>query len=260
MKTIIYYFSGTGNNLAIAKQLQKELGNTAILPFSALEENKHIPEEYDWIGFSVPTYYSHIPPYVGTCMDGLQFTSHHKIFVIAGCGGNSGLTIQDMRHYIHNSHKEVNLEYMVMLPGNYILSYNAFPGWYQRFFTKHSYGKIQKIAQDIKQNRKRKPARIGIFYTEKNEPAFQKVIASFSDTGKQYKVAASCTGCGACVRLCPVGNITIENGHPVFGDHCNQCMACIQWCDQHAIDFEQKAQSRTRYHHADIKRQDLFQR
>jgi len=260
MKTVIYYFSGTGNNLAIAKRLAMELGETTILPMSALLQNKVIPEKYEWVGFTAPSYFSHVPPYVEACMKDVIYREKQKIFLIVGCGGNRGLAIQDMRKHIHNSNKEVNCEYMLTLPGNYILSYGAFPMWYQKFFTKRSYRKIHKIAQDIIKGTKRKPLETGIFYKAKYEEALQNSIAQYSMTGKQFKVSDKCNACGACVKICPVGNISLINGNVIFGDNCNQCMGCIQWCQNYAIDYQMKAANRKRYHHLDIKKQDLFQR
>lgn len=260
MKSVIYYFSGTGNNLAIANRLAKELGEATVMPMSILLQNKVVPEEYEWVGFAAPSYFSHVPPYVEECMKDVIYTEEQKIFLVVGCGGNRGLAIQDMQKHVHNSKKEVNLEYMVMLPGNYILSYGAFPMWYQKFFTKQSYRKIYKIALDIKKGRKRKNLGSGIFYNAKFEEELQKSIEKYSMIGLQYKVSDKCTACGACIKICPVGNILMTNGKVTFGDKCNQCMGCIQWCQNHAIDYQGKAESRKRYHHLDIKRPELFLR
>ena len=61
MKTAIYCFSGTGNNLMIAKRLSALIGETDIFPIRVLKDNKTISPEYEWVGFVTPAYYSHIP-------------------------------------------------------------------------------------------------------------------------------------------------------------------------------------------------------
>ena len=258
MKSIIYYFSGTGNNLAIAKRLADELGDTTILPISSLLQNKAIPEEYGWVGFTAPSYYSHVPPYVEACMKDVVYAEKQKVFLIAGCGGNRGLAIQDMRKQVHNSNKEVSLEYMVILPGNYITSYNALPMWYQKFTTRLSYRKIHQIAQDIKQDRKRKSLREGFFYNKKYEEELQKVIGDYGQMGRQFTINDDCTLCGACLKVCPTKNITINDGKVIHGDTCNLCMGCIQWCPCKAVDYQGKAKDRNRYHHLDISKQEFF--
>ena len=41
-------------------------------------------------------------------------------------------------------------------------------------------------------------------------------------------------------------------GKVFFGEQCNQCMACIQWCSQRAIYFDKKETKRKRYHNPNI--------
>ncbi len=260
MKSVIYYFSGTGNNLAIANRLAQELGNTTVLPMEVLLKHKSIPEEYDWVGYTAPCYYSHVPPFVEECMQGVVYTKEQKVFLIVGCGGNRGLTMQDMRHKVNESGKKVSLEYMVILAGNYILSYGAFPKWYCDFVRIMSYRKIHKIAKMIQQNKSMKSLKAGVFYRLKYEEELQRTIAGYSKVGMSYVTDKHCSGCGTCTRLCPVGNITMEQGKIVFGEHCNQCMACIQWCPQHAIDCNHKAKERKHYHHSDICIEDMMLR
>ncbi len=64
MKTLIYFFTGTGNNLWTAKKLKEQLGDAEILPMHHLNRNKEIAAYYTHIIFVVPSYYSHIPPFV----------------------------------------------------------------------------------------------------------------------------------------------------------------------------------------------------
>jgi len=55
--------------------------------------------------------------------------------------------------------------------------------------------------------------------------------------GKLLKVdLARCTRCGQCARLCPVGNITLDE-YPVHGGRCQQCMRCISFCPTGAISL-----------------------
>lgn len=46
----------------------------------------------------------------------------------------------------------------------------------------------------------------------------------------------SCTGCGACVELCPVGAITLVAGHAHIDQAtCIDCEACVDACPEGAI-------------------------
>ena len=58
----------------------------------------------------------------------------------------------------------------------------------------------------------------------------------------------ACIGCGKCVELCPLNNIRLENGKPVWGKNCTHCMACICYCPKEAIEYGEKSKGKPRYH------------
>lgn len=257
MKTVIYCFSGSGNNLAIAKRLAILIGETDIFPIRVLKENKEIPKDYDWVGFVTPAYYSHVPPLVKEAMEDVKFHKHQKIFTIVGCGINRGAANQDLRELVEQSNKQVQLEYMVSMPGSYIISYNGFSDWGIKVMTKLAYRKVNKIAKDIVNDRNKSIAKYGLFYKEKYEKDFKEKIASYSDICQQYTVDEACTKCRTCIDVCPGRNISLQNDKIVFGEKCQQCMACIQWCPKKAIDYKGLTRERNHYHNPDILVKDM---
>jgi len=44
-----------------------------------------------------------------------------------------------------------------------------------------------------------------------------------------------CTGCAACIDVCPVNAIKIENRKAVVSEECIDCGACISQCSVEAI-------------------------
>jgi Fe-S-cluster-containing hydrogenase component 2 len=46
-----------------------------------------------------------------------------------------------------------------------------------------------------------------------------------------------CVGCGACVDVCPVDAITIEDGIAVISEECIECGACVGECPSEAIEL-----------------------
>ena len=65
---------------------------------------------------------------------------------------------------------------------------------------------------------------------------------------KGYYVAEGCVGCGRCVKLCPLNNIRLEGGKPVWGRKCTQCMACICGCPAWAVEYGKRTQGKERYY------------
>ena len=46
-----------------------------------------------------------------------------------------------------------------------------------------------------------------------------------------------CTSCGICERNCPVDNIRLVDGFPVYGSDCIYCMRCFNYCPAVAIRY-----------------------
>ena len=47
---------------------------------------------------------------------------------------------------------------------------------------------------------------------------------------KKFYVTDACISCGKCERVCPLQNIHLNQGKPVWGNSCTHCMACICRC------------------------------
>jgi len=257
MKKVIYCFSGTGNNLKIAKLLSEIIGETTVIPMIDLCTNKDIPGEYDWVGFVTPSYYSHVPPMVFDALSDLKFYEHQKIFTIVGCGINRGAANKDLRDLLLLCNKEIQLEYSVAMPGSYIIGYNGFPKWVVSTMTHLAYRKIKKIASDIMKNNSIKMKEYGLLYRKSSEVRLQKEIKEFSSICQQYTISGDCTKCKTCIEVCPVNNISIIDDKICFSVNCQQCMACIQWCPNRAIDYNGITHDRVHYHNPDISLLDM---
>ena len=65
---------------------------------------------------------------------------------------------------------------------------------------------------------------------------------------KPFRVTDGCIHCGKCAASCPMNNITLQEGSPVWGDSCTHCMACINLCPKQAIEYGKKSVGKPRYH------------
>jgi MinD superfamily P-loop ATPase len=52
---------------------------------------------------------------------------------------------------------------------------------------------------------------------------------------KSFTADDTCNGCAICSRVCPVGNIRMVDNKPKWLNHCENCLACYNWCPQKAI-------------------------
>jgi len=251
MKSVIYCFTGTGNSLTVAWKIAEELGNCEVLPMTS----KHYENtDFDNIGFVYPVYFQGIPLAVKEFVNGMKI--HNKkayFFAVATYGGLAGNGTAQLKQLL--SEKGVVLSYGSYLKmfSNYVVMYNM---------SKNVSSSIIKSDQDLERilkevtARKVRPVRksLGIleWYYKKREQAVPGM-------DKDYNISEKCTGCGICSKVCPVENITMSENEPVFQHHCEQCMACIQYCPKRALNYKNITQSRRRYTNPSVKVQDLME-
>lgn len=53
----------------------------------------------------------------------------------------------------------------------------------------------------------------------------------------KLKINHNCTGCGLCVRLCPMENLIIKHNEAIAKSRCTMCCPCISSCPQQAISL-----------------------
>ena len=94
----------------------------------------------------------------------------------------------------------------------------------------------------------------GIFTLENYLKHYDLADWARSRYESQTARAGDCIGCGKCVELCPLNNIHLENGKPLWGKNCTHCMACICYCPKEAIEYGKKSRGKPRYHFEALER------
>ncbi|MFG6320315.1 MAG: EFR1 family ferrodoxin [Lachnospiraceae bacterium] len=95
--------------------------------------------------------------------------------------------------------------------------------------------KIEKWADKIKNSKYPKD---GLYFYDRIAGfIFQRFwcYGKTKDYSDKLKINHNCTGCGLCVRLCPMENLMIENNKATAKSRCTMCYRCISSCPQQAI-------------------------
>lgn len=77
-----------------------------------------------------------------------------------------------------------------------------------------------------------------------------------------FKVLDYCIGCGICMQVCPVGCIQVENQHASHSDtsSCQMCLACVQHCPENAIRLTiPEKNCHARYHNENIRLSEIVE-
>lgn len=249
MKNRIYFFTGTGNSLKVAKDIANTLPDCEIVAMCK-GASIDIPTGYERIGFVFPVYYFGLPEMVVNFIRRANLSKENAqyYFAVATPGGFSGRPIVQMDRLLQEKALHLNYGAKIRMNANYIVSYGSIGLYYKTAM--RGYGKrIKAIIGDIidmKTNEIEK-------YSERYENIYLNSISKVHTMDEGYHADDRCTACGICANVCPANNIALENGRPVFQHQCECCMACIQFCPQKALNYGEKTQKRKRYTHPDIK-------
>ncbi|HEX3026212.1 MAG TPA: EFR1 family ferrodoxin, partial [Clostridia bacterium] len=157
---------------------------------------------------------------------------------------------------IHERGGKLSAGFAVRMPGNYIASYGAFPQRLQKLLFKRSKRKVLAITTEIVMKKVKRIPR-GSVLMRASQTASHKILDSFGEKARNFRVNGKCIGCAICCRICPDGNIKINEGKPIWGSICEQCMACIQWCPYKSIEYSDKTEKRSRYRHPEVNVTDI---
>lgn len=258
MKSIIYWFSGTGNSLSVAMDLAKALGDTELIPIAGII-NRNIPSSEKMV-VVFPVYAFGLPVIVRRFLQRAPVTAAKYIYTVATMGGLAGTVHQEARELLAKQGATLAAGWSIQMPGNYPVLASPPPAEKQfRIFAK-AQQRIGEIAAQISAGKtgiyEDMRAPLSWFLAPIHKPALNR----FPESDSNFVVGKNCKSCALCAKVCPVENIRLAEGKPVWMHHCEQCMACLQWCPTQAIEHGTSTVGKPRYHHPRFKASDLFLR
>jgi ferredoxin len=254
MKTDLFYCTGTGNSLWTARMVARELGDARISPISG----KTVESEADAIGIIFPVHMWGLPHRVIAFVDALPKDRSPYYFAVAVNAGQVAATLLQLKKLMHSKGLSLSAGFEIAMPSNYIPWGGPGPEEKRRGRFDKAAKKIAQIAAAIVRREQRPvdkgPLWQNILFTWLYRLALPHVPAM----DKSFWVDEKCNLCGICKAICPCGNIGLTAGKPVWRHHCEQCLACIQWCPREAIQFGKKTPRYERYHHPEVRLEDMM--
>ena len=117
MKTAIYYFTGSGNSLKIAKDLAKELHDPQLIRIC--EPNMKIRrDENARVGFVFPVYVRGLPHMFKKFVENLDIRKDAYVFAVANYGGSPALSFLHLQEIIRLKGAKLSSVFGVSMPGN----------------------------------------------------------------------------------------------------------------------------------------------
>lgn len=257
METTLYYFSGTGNALFLAKQLKERLEPCEIVPISRVTAGNDRADAQDLridggvIGIIAPIYMHNMPHIVSRFID--RITNADYLFFIYAGGGELGRGLKKTRSRFTSQGLHLSALFNIPMPSNYT-PYGYPDENHQAELFSAAARAIDRITETVTGRTEHFDGNsTGFFATHLFPgPLYQIGYRHIPGMDRNFSVDETCTHCGICRNLCPVGNIELVDDRPVWNHRCEQCYACLQWCPVDAIQYGKRTRGVPRYHHPDI--------
>lgn len=271
VRTEIYYFSGTGNSLHVARELQKRLPRARLVPILSFVERESVTASGDTVGFVFPHFASSLPKVVHAFIERLDLGSARYLFAIATRGGTKTMAFSEIDKILKEKGRRLDSHFAITMPGGNEALVEAYADRIteeriQRLESemRARLDTVQRVVVDREVSREEDNGYLAPPpFLEPFIPLLDAISPCLVRLGKMVETSfefyhdEKCTGCGVCARVCLAEKVQMVDGRPVWQEavNCHGCFACLSYCPKESIQVRSKWYLRSyteqngRYHH-----------
>ena len=245
---MILYFSATGNSRYCAQLLARRLDDpcTDVFPFIRDGIGGEFTSETPWV-FVAPTYSWRLPRVFADFLRNSRFSGSRDAYFVMTCGSDIGNAAPGNQALCGQLNLRCRGTLPVVMPENYIAMFRAPEQEEALGIIAAARPALEQAAACISAGQDFPDLRAGLVDRLKSG-IVNTLFYRFQVKTGPFAVSDTCISCGKCRQVCPLGNIRLENGRPVWGKRCTHCMACICLCPTQAIEYGRASRGKPRYH------------
>ena len=245
---MVLYFTGTGNSRYLARRIAEGLEMPLYDLNACIKAGDTAPVQTGRdVVLVTPTYAWRIPRVVSEWLGKTALTGAERIWFVMDCGSEIGNAAKFNRILAEEKRLQYRGTAQIVMPENYIAMFKAPEKEEAESIVKAAEPAIADAIACLKA-KKPFPATRSNLYDRFMSSAVNPIFYRLFVKAAAFQVRDACIGCGQCADRCPMNNITIKAGRPVWGNECTHCMACICYCPTKAIEYGKKSVGKPRYH------------
>ena len=245
---MILYFSGTGNSNYVAKRIADALGDEILNLNDRIKSgDTSSVETGERVIIVTPTYAWRIPRIVRDWLRKTELRGAKQAWFVMTCGSEIGNADKYNRELCAEKAISCMGTVQIVMPENYIAMFSAPQADEAREIVAKTEPNIDCVIASIQSNQPFAPTRNNLYDRFMSGPV-NPIFYKFFVKADAFTVSDTCIGCGQCAKRCPMNNVTLKDGKPVWGRNCTHCMACICYCPVSAIEYGKKSVGQPRYH------------
>jgi len=257
MNISIFYYTGTGNSLWVARQTAETLGDASVHAMTEWLRTRP-PIDAESIGLVFPVYIWGVPAPVMRFIAALPDLNGRYIFAFATNGGQVSNTLVQLEKLMAGRSLKLSAGFDITMPSNYIPWGGPGPKQVQEQRFQAARAKIAAKGPELRPRREMPLEKGPLWQRIVFSAVYKACFGYVPRMDAKFWADDKCTNCGICARVCPARNITIESGKPLWHHACEQCFACLQWCPTEAIQYGKRTMRFERYHHPEVVLKDVL--
>lgn len=244
---MVFYFSGTGNSRFAAERIAEAIGQKAedVTAYKKSGESPVFTEGGAYL-FSCPCYMSTPARSMTEFIESATFPQGVKAYFLITCAASLGASSRVCRELCEKNGMEYMGASQVVMPQNYIALFSMKDKETNGRIVNEALPVIDHIAETIKSGGKLDDKKVGSAEYAITKWVRDLYYKDFMKT-KKFLATDACVSCGLCAGICPMSNISMTDGKPVWDKNCTHCMACINRCPKDAIEYGKGSVGKIRY-------------
>lgn len=244
---MIFYFTGTGNSRYCAQQIAALLHDACQDAFHFIRDGiaPELTSPTPWI-FVSPTYSWQLPRIFADLIRSGRFSGSQEAYFVMTCGSDIGKASLGNQKLCQEKGLHYRGTLPVIMPENYIAMFNAPEPEEAKAIIAAARPTLEQGIACIRDGKDFPSVKTGVLDGLKSG-LVNRLFYRFNVKADPFTVSNACISCETCASLCPLGNIRMESGKPVWGKKCTHCMACICSCPTQAIEYGKASRGKPRY-------------